>query len=194
MRSSPTSFQSAIPPEVGANRLFPLRVRGAFGGNIHRHEAGRGQAARRRDRRRGAGRLRDRLGGARRVVEGHPGRAIGHGTLCDTTRHCRVLERQTFAVESRTDNRVDGRQVGALDLVATLDQDVGQVLFSRRILNSPVCTAARIRSSVKAATRRAAQNASSSRISMYATDGVCGRHFLGSKTLPSNLPTSGCST
>ena len=37
-------------------------------------------------------------------------------------------------------------------------------------------------SSVKAATRRAAQKASSSRSSMYATVGVCGRHFLGSNT------------
>src|SRR4029077_11608434 len=45
-------------------------------------------------------------------------------------------------------------------------------------LYSPVWTAALIISSVNAATRRAAQNASSSRISKYAVVGVWGRLVL----------------
>ena len=41
------------------------------------------------------------------------------------------------AVERRIDDRVEARQVGAADLVAPLDQHVGQVLLGRRIAELP---------------------------------------------------------
>ena len=65
-------------------------------------------------------------------------------------------------VEPRIDDRIDGREVRTGDLVAALDQDAGQVLLGRRIAElarrAPPRGSA---SSVNAATRRAAQNASS---------------------------------
>ena len=114
-------------------------------------------------------RLADRRRLAGRVVEGEPHRLVGGRRLREPVaprRRCRTSARPTRRAPDRRSGLMP-RQVGAADLVAALDQHVGEVAPRRfGSLNWPVLTAARISSSVNAITRRAAQNASSSRISM----------------------------
>ena len=152
------------------NRSGPAassRIGGVLRRQVHRDEAARRQAAWSFDARRRALRLRNRLGAIGRVVEGHPRRAIRRVALGHAGRDGRVLERQPpVRVESRIDDRVHRGQIEAGDLVAALDQHVAQVLLGRRVAELAGVDRRRISSSVNAATRRAAQNASSSRSSM----------------------------
>ena len=90
------------------------------------------------------------------------------GGSANAGRHRGVLERQRpGGVEPGIDDGVDCRQVGPADGVAALDRARRRDGCSAAgSLYCPVATAARIRSSLNAITRRAAQKASSARSSM----------------------------
>ena len=59
------------------------------------------------------------------------------GALRDAARDGRVLERQPLRIEARVDDRIHLRQVDALDLLAALDQHIGEILLGRRIAELP---------------------------------------------------------